>query len=170
MLCPLTTVRRLVPSRSICASRLASLERVMLRMATMAAMPIAIPSAERAARSRRECRLSVPSASTSCGRRTERGTISVSITSDGVAGDDAAVSQRDLTSRGGGDVVVVGNDDDGGALSVQLLQQGDELGTAGGIEVAGGLVGEHDRRLTDECARDRDALTLAAGELLWAVG
>ncbi len=37
------------------------------------------------------------------------------------------------------------------------------------VEVAGGLVGEHDGRARDERARDRDALLLAAGELRGAV-
>ena len=37
------------------------------------------------------------------------------------------------------------------------------------VEVAGRLVGEHDRRPRDERAGDRDALLLAAGELRRAV-
>ena len=38
------------------------------------------------------------------------------------------------------------------------------------VEVAGRLVGEHDRRARDQRAGDRDALLLAAGELRGAVG
>ena len=34
------------------------------------------------------------------------------------------------------------------------------------VEVAGGLVGEHDARLGDERARDRDALLLSARQLV----
>ena len=41
------------------------------------------------------------------------------------------------------------------------------LGT--GVEVAGGLVGEDDLGLRHECARDRDALLLTAGQLRRAV-
>src|SRR5262245_37700262 len=51
--CPLVTVRRLVPSRSISASRPAWEEEERPRTATIAATPIAIPSADSAARMRR---------------------------------------------------------------------------------------------------------------------
>ena len=33
------------------------------------------------------------------------------------------------------------------------------------IEIAGGLIGQHQARLVHQCARDRDALQLTAGEL-----
>ncbi len=49
--CPGVTVSRLVPSRSIVASRLAWLEAETPTTATIAPIPIAIPSAESAARS-----------------------------------------------------------------------------------------------------------------------
>ncbi len=51
--CPLVTVSRLVPSLSISASRPAWLEEESPSTATIAATPIAIPSAESAARTRR---------------------------------------------------------------------------------------------------------------------
>ena len=38
-----------------------------------------------------------------------------------------------------------------------------------GVEVAGRLVGQQQRRVVDERARDRDALLLAAGELVGEV-
>ena len=46
-----------------------------------------------------------------------------------------------------------------------VAQQPQHLGARLGVEVAGGLVGEHDRRARDERARDRDALLLAARQL-----
>jgi hypothetical protein len=52
-LCPGVTVSRLVPSRSSSASSCALLDWEMPSTATMAAMPMAIPRADSAARSRR---------------------------------------------------------------------------------------------------------------------
>ena len=80
-------------------------------------------------------------------------------------GDDAAVEQRDLTRAAGGDLVVVGDHDDRRALGVELVEQGQIACAGGAVEVAGRLVGEHDRRPADERARDRDALALPAREL-----
>ncbi len=51
---PGETVSRFVPRASISASRLACADAETPTTATMAAIPIAIPSAESAARSRRE--------------------------------------------------------------------------------------------------------------------
>ena len=51
--CPGVTVSRLVPSLSIVASRFAWLEADTPTTATIAPIPIAIPSADSAARSRR---------------------------------------------------------------------------------------------------------------------
>ncbi len=57
---------------------------------------------------------------------------------------------------------------------VELAQQLQDLRARSAVEVAGGLVGEHDLGLEQQGARDRDALLLAAGELgrevLCAVG
>src|SRR3954469_8135365 len=50
-------------------------------------------------------------------------------------------------------------------LLVQLLENAHDLVAHGGVEIAGRLVGEHDARLSDDGARDGDALLLAAGEL-----
>ena len=52
---------------------------------------------------------------------------------------------------------------------VQLVEEPDDLLAGGRVEVAGGLVGEQDRRLADQRAGDRDALPLAAGELVGPV-
>jgi hypothetical protein len=64
---PGATRSRLVPSRSSCASRSAFDESEMPRTATIAAIPIAMPRAERAARSRRVRRPIEPDRSTSAG-------------------------------------------------------------------------------------------------------
>src|SRR5919197_1337062 len=59
----------------------------------------------------------------------------------------------------------MGDHDDRGPVAVQLLDQGHDLRAGRTVEVAGRLVGEHDRRRADERARDRDPLPLAAREL-----
>ena len=48
---------------------------------------------------------------------------------------------------------------------VQVPQQRQDAGAGGRVEVAGRLVGEHERRRADDRAGDRDALPLAAGQL-----
>ena len=80
-------------------------------------------------------------------------------------GDDAAVEHLDPARQPRGEVAVVRDDDDRGSACVKLVEQRHDRGAGGAVEVAGRLVGEHDRRLADERARDRDALTLAAREL-----
>ena len=50
-------------------------------------------------------------------------------------------------------------------LGVQVEQQLHDARAGGGVEVAGGLVGEQHGGPRDEGARHRDALLLAAGEL-----
>ena len=55
------------------------------------------------------------------------------------------------------------DDRGGGALAGEGEQQVDDLAAESEVERADGLVGEHDFGLLDEQARDRDALTLAAG-------
>ena len=80
-------------------------------------------------------------------------------------GDDAAVEHLDLTGQAGGEVAVVRDHGDRRATGVQLVEQGEDRGTGRAVEVAGRLVGEHDRLPADQGAGDRDALALAAGEL-----
>ena len=70
----------------------------------------------------------------------------------------------DVGARGG--VRAMGHEDDGGAALVGLRPQlvEDHAGVAV-VEIAGGLVGEQERRTVEHRAAERDALLLAAGEL-----
>ena len=52
---------------------------------------------------------------------------------------------------------------------LRRLEEREDLEARARVEVAGGLVGEEHRRARDERARDRDALLLAAGELVRCV-
>ena len=84
--------------------------------------------------------------------------------------EDLAVAERDLALGERGHLGIVSDHDDGVALAMQVLQQfGDDL-LVGGVEVAGGLVGEEDGWVVDEGAGDADALLFAAGELAGQVG
>ena len=65
----------------------------------------------------------------------------------------------------GGGRVVGHHHDRLAELRVQLLEQGEDVVGARAIEVARRLVGDDDRRVVDDGARDRDALLLPAGEL-----
>jgi hypothetical protein len=71
-------------------------------------------------------------------------------------------------ARGG--LGVVRDHHDGLAeFAVQLVQQVQHLGGGGAVEVAGGLVGDDQRRVGHQCAGDGHALLLAAGELVGVV-
>src|SRR3982750_393213 len=54
-------------------------------------------------------------------------------------------------------------------LCVEIEEQRDDALARVGVEIAGGFVREQHRRSRDECACDRHALLLAAGELAWVV-
>ena len=69
-----------------------------------------------------------------------------------------------------GDVGLVGDEHDGVARLVEALEERHDLDAGLRVEVAGGLVGEQDRRIVHQRARDGDALALAAGELVRAGG
>ena len=76
----------------------------------------------------------------------------------------------DLAIGGGGNRLAVGDEKDGGFLFAS--EAGDEFDdgvTGGGVEIAGGFVGEKNRGLVDEGAGDGGALKLSAGELVGAV-
>ena len=50
-----------------------------------------------------------------------------------------------------------------------VIEESHDLEAGLGVEVSRGLVGEDDRRIVDQSARDGDALALAAGELVGLV-
>ena len=184
--CPLVTVSRLVPSWLISASSAAWEEAARPRTATIAATPIAMPSADSPARSLRvrSPTLASPArspgrsrAGTGAARRPRRGARIVvtrfpperagscrrrRVAGDGAGvGDDVPVEHLDAPPRPGGDRVVVGDDDDRGPGGVEFFQQGQDGGAGGGVEVAGGLVGQHHRRRAGDRPGDRDPLPLA---------
>src|SRR4051812_48918741 len=126
---PLATVRRLVPSLSISASRPACEEADRPKTATIAATPMAMPRADRAARSRRVRTPTLATRATSPSRSLA-GESSSALTDALLAagsgrprrvGHDVPVEDLDAPGEVGGDVVVVGDHDDGGALGVQIL-------------------------------------------------
>ena len=85
-------------------------------------------------------------------------------------GLDATIDELDLAIGGGGNRLAVGDEKDGGFLFAS--EAGDEFDdgvTGGGVEIAGGFVGEKNRGLVDEGAGDGGALKLSAGELVGAV-
>ena len=58
---------------------------------------------------------------------------------------------------------------DGVATLVQIGQSGHDDVPGLGVQVAGGLIGEDQRRVVDECPRDSDPLSLASGQLVGEV-
>ena len=65
-----------------------------------------------------------------------------------------------------GDVVFVGDQDDSVAVGLQAIHQGHDFVSGLGVEVAGGFVGEDDRRTVYEGAGDGDSLALSAGKFV----
>ena len=145
---PGATRSRFVPSWSSSASRSAFEDSEMPSTATIDATPIAIPSADSAARARRVRRPSAPV------RRTSRG------------GHSSSPS-RSSTRRGNASAiawscVIVTIVEPAACSSCSSARM---PAPRAAVEVAGRLVGEHDRRPADQRPRDRDPLALAAGEL-----
>src|SRR5271165_3114360 len=113
---PGLTVSRLVPSSLSSATSPALLESEMPSTATIAAMPIATPSADSAARRRRVRRPTLATRSTSAGSR-RLGAMSSPIV------DHAAVAQLHAPGQRGGDLAVVGDHQHGCAVLVERSQQ-----------------------------------------------
>jgi hypothetical protein len=85
-------------------------------------------------------------------------------------GLDATIDELDLAIGGGGNRLAVGDEKDGGFLfASEASDELDDGVTGGGVEIAGGFVGEKNRRLVDEGAGDGGALKLPSGELVGAV-
>ena len=80
--------------------------------------------------------------------------------------NDSPVAQRDRQIGDRGDLGIVGDEDERRlAGAVNLQEQVDDMSARRAVEVAGRLVGQQDRRVVRERARDGDALLLAAREL-----
>src|SRR6478752_7569477 len=82
---------------------------------------------------------------------------------------DLAVAQRQMARCAATDRRVVRHDQERDAVAIQLLDDLHDLGTGLRVEVAGRLVREQEARLHDDRAADRDALALAARELIGPV-
>jgi hypothetical protein len=85
-------------------------------------------------------------------------------------GGDFAVMQFDAAVGQARHDGIVRHHHNGAPLLVKFAQQAQDDFFVDGVEVAGGLVGEHDLRIVDEGARDADPLLLASGELRWEGG
>src|ERR1035437_1263396 len=59
---------------------------------------------------------------------------------------------------------IVGDENQRFALGVQFIEHLHDFHAGGGIEIAGGLVGQNHERIVDQRAGDGDALLLAAGK------
>src|SRR5262249_15280075 len=81
-------------------------------------------------------------------------------------GDDLPVGQADRPRALGGDRPLVRDEDERVASRVELLAQVEDLASGRRVEGAGRLVGEEERRLGHESAREGDALALAAAQLV----
>ena len=167
-----------VPSRSISASSPACEEDDKPRTATIAAVPIAIPSADSAARSGRARSPTLVTRSASFRRKRPASALMTSVprrrdvqgrrrgaTIVAGVGDHLAVQHPDLARQLIGEARVVGDHDDRGAGGVELADELHDRCAGGAVEVPGRLVGEHDRRTPDEGPGDRNPLPLPSREL-----
>src|SRR5215212_1736385 len=85
------------------------------------------------------------------------GRLVVAVEPGALVADDAALAQLDHAPAHLVDhLLVVGRDDDGRAGAVDPVDQLHDPDRRLGIEVAGRLVGQQQRRVVDERARDRD--------------
>src|SRR6478609_1989936 len=92
------------------------------------------------------------------------GSISSSLS---LVSDDATIAEAYLTRRiGGARRVMRHHQHRDAALLVELRDELHDLPSHLGVEVTGWLVGEDDARVVHDGARDRDALLLAAGQLI----
>ena len=80
---------------------------------------------------------------------------------------DAAVDEGDATIGFGGDFFAVGNEYDSCFFAAgELGDEIDDHGAGGGVEIAGGFVGEKDGGLVDQGAGEGGPLELASGKLM----
>ena len=78
---------------------------------------------------------------------------------------DRAVAHRDPARQRRGQLAIVGDDQDRSTFGMQLAEQVHHGSAGSRVEVAGRLVGQHDRRAVDDRPGDGDALTLATRHL-----
>jgi hypothetical protein len=80
---------------------------------------------------------------------------------------DATVDEGDSAIGGSGNFFAVGDENDGGFFfSGELGDEIDDHGAGGGVEIAGGFVGEKDGGLVDQGAGEGGPLELASGKLM----
>ena len=83
---------------------------------------------------------------------------------------DATVDEGDPAIGGSGNFFAVGDENDCGFFfSGELGDEIDDHGAGGGVEIAGGFVGEKDRGLVDEGTGEGGSLELSAGKLVGAM-
>ena len=83
---------------------------------------------------------------------------------------DATVDEGDPAIGGSGNFFAVGDENDCGFFfSGELGDEIDDHGAGGGVEIAGGFVGEKDRGLVDEGTGEGSSLELSTGELVGAM-
>lgn len=73
-----------------------------------------------------------------------------------------AVEEADDALGAGGDAVVVSDHDDGPAGFPKVVKQGHDLLPALRVEVSRRLIGQEDRRIVGQGARQRDPLLLSS--------
>src|SRR5688572_13032141 len=84
--------------------------------------------------------------------------------------DDEAIAQMNRSFSAARDPALVGDEHDSVARRMQSIEQGQNLGAGGAVQVAGRLVREQQRGLRDQRPGDRDALALSAGEFRGSMG
>jgi hypothetical protein len=83
---------------------------------------------------------------------------------------DATVDEGDPAISGSGNFFAVGHENDCGFFfSGELGNEIDDHGAGGGVEIAGGFVGEKDRGLVDEGTSEGGSLELSTGQLVGAM-
>ena len=150
-----------VPSRSISASSPACEDQDNPRTATIAAVPIAIPSADSAARSGRARSPTLATRRPSLSGRRPLLAVMARGRHRRPPGRPAANLARQLI----GEARIVRDQKDGGAGGVELADELDDRCAGSAVEVPGRFVGENDRRMPDEGPGDRNPLPLPSGDL-----